>query len=1264
MYNRSFSILLAFVMLLAYFPYSPTIAAAATSSSSLLNIGYGGAFSTELGYTSATGEVMFGDVNRRAGTEQLVFGEGVVLNGGTNGIQFQSPNSFGTSTLDTSIIAEAKFKPQSGQNTLGTIIAVMGNMYVRYQSATTLEYGFAVNNNGTWTENKGTVAAPEAGKEHTIALAYTPTTSGAKLRAFLNGIELTPAVSSNGRAAISSSANSRFGFGNEVHTAALNRGFKGSLSQSVVTSFEGDFDASLLKTMELTSVARSLLVQALGNLNNNQYTASAEELAVGSLEIQGGQISGLGRLSMSGSNSYISFTPTASIVLNGNLAGDYAAELSAAPSSIKAGTTLINLADAVQLRRAASAQAIEIVVNNEVKGTIDITGKLTGDAVHLTLLYDDLGNGTAAVKLWWGQEQLGNTVTLNTLPSASSNTIIYAGDHGGTVGASVTGEIYGVALGKVSGSFKSSLLGLSGNPCRLPNGLEAGHRIAISANECAAALSAKASLVRPEPRQVAWQQYEQTAFLHYGINTYYDAEWGSFNEDPNRFQPTALDTDQWARSLKESGFKMAILTVKHHDGFMLYPSRYTDFSVASSTWQDGNGDVLRQFVDSMRKYGLKIGVYLSPADHNEYNEGVFGNGSARIERSIPTLVEGDDRAGNADLPTFNLPATDYGSYMLNQLYEVLTEYGEIDEVWFDGSQGNIPANRSEAYDWDSYYSIIRELAPNAVIAVQGEDVRWVGNESGFARENEWSVLGSKMNANGTQSYYPSYSSSDLGSKTALASAAANGMQYLTWWPAEVDVSIRPGWFYHANQSPKSVAQLKNIYYQSVGRNSVLLLNIPPDTAGKLPAADVARLKEWHQQMKREFAINHAIDSSINGANGASGTNPNSVSDGSYDTSWVAASNAASSLTFDFGRSAEVDKIVLQEDIRHGQQVESFAVDVLKANGEWEQIATSGTIGYKRVILLSKIETGQQFRVRIVSARGIVHLAEVGFYRTATQLADTTALDSLLVQSQMVHDHAVVGTNAGQYPSSSKQTLAAAISTSRLVSNNPSALQAEVNAAIATLQAALDTFEASVHTVSALTSVLSGPTEVEAGETFTVQLGLSNVTQSIYAQDITVNYDEAAMDFISATSLREGLNVVEAKSSTPGKIRLLLASAGEGHAVTGNAQIVTLSFKAKAASEPVSSIIEAKEIVLGDGEGAETNAAAASITVQVKADVPVADGDINNDGKVSIGDLAIVAANYGKNTTSTDWAQIKHADVNKDGIIDINDLAAIASKILE
>ncbi|TYC20353.1 alpha-1,3/4-fucosidase [Micromonospora sp. MP36] len=533
----------------------------------------------------------------------------------------------------------------------------------------------------------------------------------------------------------------------------------------------------------------------------------------------------------------------------------------------------------------------------------------------------------------------------------------------------MTGTVYGVALSGLKGTLKPEALLLVDAPCTLPDGIEPGWRMPVSATECLASLVAKASMLRPTQRQYDWQRLEQTAFLHFGINTFTDLEWGYGNEDPNLFQPSGLDTDQWARELKAAGFKLAILTVKHHDGFVLYPSRYTDHDVASSSWQGGKGDVLRDFAASARKYGLKVGVYVSPADENSYAKDVYANGSARKPRQIPTLVPGDDRA---PAKTYTLDATDYGAYMLNQLYEVLTEYGQVDEVWFDGSLGRIPPGKTEKYDFDSWYKLIRELAPQASIAVAGPDVRWVGNEGGLARENEWSSIPVKDAGNERISYAGASNAPDVGSRTALKDTAPNA-DYLQWWPAEVDVSIRPGWFYHANQQPKSVDQLMSIYRTSVGRNAVLLLNTPPDRQGKLPDADVRRLREWRTQIDKEFGTNLAI-----GATAADRARLLAVDD-SLETSW----KVDGPLEITLPAAREVDKVILAEDIRQGQQVESAVVEVRQADGTWQQITQAGTIGAKRILALAAPVIGSEFRVRVTGERGQPYLAEFALYRTAS-----------------------------------------------------------------------------------------------------------------------------------------------------------------------------------------------------------------------------------------------------------------------------------------
>ncbi|WCH96984.1 alpha-L-fucosidase [Streptomyces moderatus] len=476
------------------------------------------------------------------------------------------------------------------------------------------------------------------------------------------------------------------------------------------------------------------------------------------------------------------------------------------------------------------------------------------------------------------------------------------------------------------------------------------YRIPVSPDDTEADLVRKASQVRPTARQIAWQRLERTAFLHFGVNTFTGLEWGTGDEDPDVFRPAGLDTDQWALALRDGGFRLAILTVKHHDGFVLHQSRYTDHSVASSSWQGGRGDVLRSFADSMRRHGIKVGVYISPADENQYLHGVYANGSARTDRTIPTLVAGDDRT---PARSYTLPATDYGAHMLNQLYEVLTEYGAIDEVWFDGAQGRIPPDKVEKYDWDSWYTLVRSLAPDAAIAVSGPDVRWVGNEGGLAREDEWSVVPVQEKDHGRTDYALAYDAPDMGSRAALVEARPVA-DHLQWWPAECDVSIRDGWFYHADQQPKSVEQLTDIYFRSVGRNSVLLLNIPPDTDGLLPAADVARLREFRERVDRELPEDLARDARTTAAPGR--------------------------VTVDLGREREVDRIRLAEDIRHGQQVESFVVEA-QQGGAWTEVTRAGTIGASRIVLLAAPVRARRWRVRVTGSRAAARLAQFGLYRS-------------------------------------------------------------------------------------------------------------------------------------------------------------------------------------------------------------------------------------------------------------------------------------------
>lgn len=412
-----------------------------------------------------------------------------------------------------------------------------------------------------------------------------------------------------------------------------------------------------------------------------------------------------------------------------------------------------------------------------------------------------------------------------------------------------------------------------------------------------------ASNLVPEPKQLAWQDLEMTAFLHFGVNTFTDREWGEGTEDPNVFNPVGLDTDQWVKTLKDAGFKLVMLTAKHHDGFCLWPTATTDHSVKSSAWMNGQGDVVKSLRESCDKYGMKLGLYLSPWDRNAPSYG--------------------------DSPAYN-------DLFVAQLTELLSNYGKIDEVWFDGACGEGPNGKKQEYDFVRFHDVIHRLQPDAVVAISGEDVRWVGNEAGQGRETEWSVtpltphtiahsdsINSALDINGM--------STDLGSRELIAKA-----DRLYWWPAEVDVSIRPGWFFHDTEQPKSLRELAEIYMRSVGRNAVLLLNIPPNRQGRIEPADSARLIELKQWIDRSFS-----DNLVEGP--------------------------AGDLTWKIKPDSEFNTVVLAEDIAKGQRVEKFHIEA-NIDGTWTKVTEGTTIGKKRILMFPAVKASE-IRIVINSTRG-------------------------------------------------------------------------------------------------------------------------------------------------------------------------------------------------------------------------------------------------------------------------------------------------------
>jgi alpha-L-fucosidase len=483
-----------------------------------------------------------------------------------------------------------------------------------------------------------------------------------------------------------------------------------------------------------------------------------------------------------------------------------------------------------------------------------------------------------------------------------------------------------------------------------------------------------AATTTPAPRQLAWQQCEFTCFIHFGVNTFTGREWGSGKEAPALFNPTDLDTDQWCRAMKAAGMKLVVFTAKHHDGFCLWPTRYTRHSVAASPWRDGQGDVLRDLSESCQKHGIKLGVYLSPADlyQIENPEGLYGNGSSYTQRTIPRPVAGRPFA---DKRTFTYGCDDYNEYFLNQLFELLTEYGPVHEVWFDGAH---PKRKGgQTYTYHQWYDLIRTLAPEAVIAVKGPDVRWCGNEAGHTRPSEWSVI--PIRGTPEEWRWPDMRGDDLGSLKRLQEVLGNG-GFLRWYPAETNTSIRHGWFWRdERQVVKSVAEILDIWYRSVGGNTVFLLNVPPDNRGRFADRDVRVLETVGAILKDTFAVNLAADARVVVSSTRDTFAGANVLDGDPITSWMpAAEDAAHTLTLDLDGKQTFNRIVLQEQIRdYSQRIVRFAVDIQQGDS-WEEIASDTVVGYKRICRIPAVST-DRVRVRILESRLNPTISEFGLY---------------------------------------------------------------------------------------------------------------------------------------------------------------------------------------------------------------------------------------------------------------------------------------------
>ncbi len=438
----------------------------------------------------------------------------------------------------------------------------------------------------------------------------------------------------------------------------------------------------------------------------------------------------------------------------------------------------------------------------------------------------------------------------------------------------------------------------------------------------------------PTQKQIDWQEMEFYAFVHFSLNTFTNKEWGYGDESPELFNPSELDVRQWARVVKEAGMKGIILVAKHHDGFCLWPSAYTERSVKNSPWENGKGDLVKELAAACKEYDLKLGLYLSPWDRNH--------------------------------PQYGKP--EYITYFRNQLKELLTNYGDVFEMWFDGANGGDgyygganetrKINSLTYYNWDETYKLIYSIAPKTLVwGVGPSEARWIGNEEGRAGKTNWSLLRQKDELAGKVHYSEFMSGHEDGEK---------------WVPGEADVSIRPGWFYHSVEDDKvrSLDEMVDIYYESIGRNATLLLNLPVDTRGLVHENDEVRLKELVATIKADFKTELLKGTKVQASNTRatdSNFGPQNVIDGNKNTYWATDDKVKqATIEFTFKKPTAISRILLQEYIKLGQRVKAFSVEA-NVNGQWKTIANETTIGYKRILRLDRV-TASAIRVNILDAK--------------------------------------------------------------------------------------------------------------------------------------------------------------------------------------------------------------------------------------------------------------------------------------------------------
>lgn len=442
----------------------------------------------------------------------------------------------------------------------------------------------------------------------------------------------------------------------------------------------------------------------------------------------------------------------------------------------------------------------------------------------------------------------------------------------------------------------------------------------------------------PSERQLEHQKTEFYAFVHFTVNTFTDKEWGEGNESPSIFNPEKLDCNQWVTACKSAGMKGLIITAKHHDGFCLWPSAYTEHSVKNSPYKNGKGDIVKECAEACKKGGLKFGVYLSPWDRNSP---VYGQGKA------------------------------YDDYYCRQLTELLTNYGELFSVWFDGACGEGPNGKKQNYDWERYFDTVRRLQPNACISISGPDVRWCGNEAGDTRKSEWSVIPKKF-LDGAE---PKNTDEDLGSRKLMKKADG-----YVWQAAEVDTSIRPGWFYHEKENKKvrSLKVLSDIYYRSVGGNCTLLLNIPPNTDGLFHDTDVRRLSQLGENIRTAFA-KCLSDDAVFTSDKCDGQNTaENLKTDTYDTYFATScGDNTAEITITFPEERKISMAVIKENILFGQRIEQFTIECRHKNRK-KKLYASTTVGYKKIARFKPV-TADSVTIKITDSRVNPVISHIAIY---------------------------------------------------------------------------------------------------------------------------------------------------------------------------------------------------------------------------------------------------------------------------------------------